>query len=394
MKFQRQYERGKQRILTESEICAANRDLFRQFFEFEEYKLKRANRLSALDESCYKTLYGYVHKFRNLNRWLNNKPWVDLTSEDIKRFYDDLEDGKILNTRGLPVQDKASYYNKIMKSKPFRLVGKSEMAKNVIEFSTAPARSVHYVTEVTFRKIVSVIAHPRHLLLCWLAWDIGENIGALLQLTPNDFMRRQNPHTNEPEYLVNLPKEKIKRSRQSRSEPTLYPETVRYLDIVLAQTAPDTPVFPFEHRSALKFLHTAGRKVGAVCEPDGSRVSWKDLRSGMACHLLSSGWSREEVDARLGHTPNSSALNAYINYLAINRSKPKQRLHESNVSALQQEIETLKRELKLAGSRVRSGESQQAAVCSDIEQFRREMQEIRTILSHVMQLVATVPRAA
>jgi hypothetical protein len=43
----------------------------------------------------------------------------------------------------------------------------------------------------------------------------------------------------ESEYLVHLPKEKLKRGRQSRSNPTLYQEMVCYLDIVLKELNDD-----------------------------------------------------------------------------------------------------------------------------------------------------------
>ena len=33
----------------------------------------------------------------------------------------------------------------------------------------------------------------------------------------------------------------------------------------------------------------------------------------------------------LGHTPHSTALNAYINYLAIDRERPKKRLFEEEM---------------------------------------------------------------
>jgi hypothetical protein len=55
-------------------------------------------------------------------------------------------------------------------------------------------------------------------------------------------------------------------------------------------------------------------------------VRWKDLRSGMACHLLRNGWTSDEVNARLGHAPNSAALNCYINFMALSRDDPKHRM--------------------------------------------------------------------
>jgi len=62
--------------------------------------------------------------------------------------------------------------------------------------------------EEDFRKIISNAYKPNHKVLFWLAWDIGENINSLLRLKKNDFHRQQNPYTKEPEYRVNLRKER------------------------------------------------------------------------------------------------------------------------------------------------------------------------------------------
>ncbi|MCC6678802.1 MAG: hypothetical protein IT436_16845 [Phycisphaerales bacterium] len=314
--------------MADASVCEANRSLFAEFFRYEERKLKRQNGLQDLDEGCCKTLYGYTQKLRNVNSWFGNKPWKDLTREDIQRVYDALEDGTIRTRKGEPFRDRASYYNKVLKSKPFRLAGKSELTKEVIEFSTAPKRVVRYVAEEHFRRLVSVIAKPRHLLLLWLAWDIGENIHTLLQLTKREFTRQTNRHTGEPEYLVHLAENKLKRSRRPRSEVTVYRETARYADIILDQARDDEPLFAFGYRQAVKVLHDAAKRGGATSEPLRERIRWKDLRSGMACHLLRCGWTRDEVNARLGHTPRSSALDAYINFLALDRDAPKQRMRD------------------------------------------------------------------
>ena len=125
MTYRERYEKAKRHLLKDRSICAANRKVFREFFAFEEYKLKRQNRLAELDEGCHRTLLGYINRFRNINTWFQDKPWKDLTKADIKRVYDGLEDGKIRNCRGEPFKDVASYYGKVFKSEPFRLVGKA-----------------------------------------------------------------------------------------------------------------------------------------------------------------------------------------------------------------------------------------------------------------------------
>ncbi len=389
MGLRERYETLKSKLLSDTSICRENRELFRQFFEYEQYKLKRQNQMSDIDEPSCKTLYGYVTKLRNVNQWFKNKPWTQLTKDDIREVYDALEDGQICSSRGTRFKDRWSYYNKIFKSKPFRMAGKADLAREVIEFAVPATREVRFVTEETFRKLVSVVSNPRHLLLFWLAWDIGENIGALLLLTKREFSRQINPHTQEPEYLVNLPRGKIKRSRLSRSEPTLYPETVNYADIVLANLQDEELVFPFGHRQALKVMHRAVRLTNALCQPNQEPVTWKDLRSGMASHLLRKGWTREEVDARLGHTANSSALNAYISYLAIDRSAPKRRMFESDVERLKSRIESEQSVASHTAERLHSERESNQKLQLELQQTARDVQTMKESIRQIMTMLKT-----
>ena len=370
MKLKDRYEKAKGRLLTDESICKANRELFQEFLAFEEHKLKRQNGLAMLDDPCYKTLSGYTGKLRTVNGWFKNKRWIDLTRAEIQQVYDDLEDGIIKNRQGQKYGDTAGYYSKIFRGKPFRMAGKSELAKDILEYHRATAdREVRFVSEEEFRKLVSVVSHPLHLALFWLQWDIGENIGTLLALTNRDFIRQKNPHTREDEYLVNLPKGKLKRSRITRSEPTLYSETVRYLDMVLEGLNEDDRVFAFGHRQALKIIHYTCKKSGAKCMPLGDAIRWKDLRAGMACHLLKSGWTRDEVNARLGHAPSSSSLNAYINYLAIDRHEPKRRLFNTSLEKVQSNLEEAKRREALQAERLKTQQQELRVLQAKVDRF-------------------------
>jgi hypothetical protein len=308
-----------------------------EFLAFQEYKLRRQNGLAELDSACCCTLYGYLQRLCNVNRWFANKPWKNLDRGDLQRVYDGLEDGEIRTRRGARFEDRRSYYNKIFKGKPFRMAGKDHLAREVIEFSTAARKPVRFVTEETFRRLCGAVHNPVHLLLLWLAWDIGENICALLQLTADDLIPQNNRYTREREYLVSLHRATLKRSRTVRSELTLYPETVRYADIVLGQHRPDRRLFRFGYQRAVKILFRARDRSAAATMPGGEPLRWKDLRSGMACHLLRYGWTCDEVNARLGHTPRSAALDAYINFLALDRDRLKQRL-SSGPAAAREEV--------------------------------------------------------
>ena len=385
MGWQQQYAHGKARLLGDKSICNENRELFQEFFTFEERKLKRQNGLRELDVGCYKTLYGYLHRLRNVNTWFKNKPWQQLTERDIRVVYDALEDGRILNQMGLPFADANSYYSKVFKSKPFRLAGKAELAKSVIEFTVPAKRQVRFFTEDTFHRMVGVVSKTHHALLFWMAWDIGENIGALLQLTKRDLIRQTSSYNNEPEYLVNLAVDKIKRSRSTRSELTLYLESVRFLDVVLQDLDEDDPVFPFGHRQAQKILAAVAQKVGARCEPHGEPIRWKDFRSSMACHLLRKGWSVDEVRARLGHKPNSDAITHYVSYLAIDRSRPKQKLRQGQLQQAQHELQEARNRERLAGERIRKQEQQLQTMRAAWEQTMEDVRELRKTLEVVQE---------
>lgn len=414
MGFKESYENGKKKLLAHKTICKENKKLFKEFFDWEEHKIKRINELPKLDEGCYKTLLGYIARLRNVNKWFNNKPWKDLTKEDIKKVYDDLEDGKILTSQGKPFKDRRSYYNKIFKSKPFKLAGhKDDLAREILEYFTdRKHKEVRFIDEEGFRKLVSFGAKPEHHLLFWLAWDIGENVTSLLKLTKKDFTKQINRHTKSPEYLVNLPKTALKRSRQSRSELTLYPETVRYLDTILERGKeifiedkkgkqrkkvkrsngrfkiktgkkkyvpfePNDLIFNFEKRQAAKIFDNAAKKTGVKVIPTGDKPTWKDLRSGMACHLLKHGWHSDEINLRLGHRISSRELDVYVSYLASNKKIPKKKLFQTNLEDVQDELEETKRREKLQGNRIeRQGE--------DIENLEKTVEELKKMLHRVM----------
>lgn len=385
MRLKPAYDRARKRLL-EDPSARKNRELLCEFFELQEYKLKRLNGLSALDDGCYRTLLAYAARLRNVNRWFGGKAWTSLTREDIRRVYDDLEDGTIRTQRGTPVQDKKSYYTKVFKSTPFELAGKAGVAREVIRFPTRKRKEVRFATEEAVRRISATLTRPDHQLLLWLAWDIGENIQALLSLAPRHFCRQPNPHTGRPEYLINLPQEHLKRTRRARTEPTLYDETVQFADIVLAKRSTEERVFHFEYAQARKMLYRAANRVCATARPGNTRLRWKDLRSGMACHLLKSGWSRDQVNARLGHTPSSSILDAYINYLALDRAAPKRALENATIQDLRRDLTESAHRERLLAQRLQEQQTELSGLASALNTARQDITalttELRRLLGH------------
>ena len=375
--FKRRYLNAKKVLLEDKNICKGNLSLFNEFFEYQEYKLKRLRGLRTLDEGNYRTLYGYIQKFRNANRWFNNKEWKSLTKEDIKKVYDGLEDGKIKRADGKPYENlDDSYYSKVFKSKPFELAGKLGLAKEVIQFSSKKRKDVRFISDDDFKKLIQNSYKQIHRLLFWLAWDIGENINSLLMLKKSDFYRENNPLTGEPEYRVNLKQNILKRSRVARSEITNYTETVALLDEFLDKIEDNDYLFKFDYRSSKKVIDRAVERAKIKCIPNGEKVTWKDLRSGMACNLLRKRWTIDEVNARLGHKPSSDEIDKYINFLAIDRHIPKKKVEEFKINQLKQELESSKERDKLNSMRMDSMQKQVEKLVKNQERFDKALKII------------------
>ena len=83
MGLKESYEDAKARFLSDGSICGENRELWKEFFEWQERKLKRTNNLATLDNATYKTLNYYIGRFKNVNKWFNNKPWTSCPASTI-----------------------------------------------------------------------------------------------------------------------------------------------------------------------------------------------------------------------------------------------------------------------------------------------------------------------
>ena len=111
-------------------------------------------------------------------------------------------------------------------------------------------------------------------------------------------------------------------------------------------------IFDFKKRQASKVFDSAVKKTGVRVIPTGDKPTWKDLRSGMACHLFGKGWVSDDINLRLGHKISSRELDVYVSYLAANKKMPKKKLFHSNLEEVQDELEEAKRREKLQGQRM------------------------------------------
>ena len=245
--YKERYLETKEKLLTDKSICKDNKDLFRKFFEFQEVKLRRMNGLPALDEPSYRTLVDYIYKFRNVNTWFNNKPIKNITKKEFAKVFNDLADGKILNSQGKPFKDLDSYIFKIFKGKLFKLAKLYEVVEESLEFyKSKDTTEARFIEEKDMFLIIEHMAKPKMKLLYTLGFDIGENVSSLIQLRKKDCRRQYNEVTKEQEYLIHLRKQTLKRARRERTEPTRLSKSVELLDFVLKDLGDEDFIFTRE----------------------------------------------------------------------------------------------------------------------------------------------------
>lgn len=369
--LEQRYRRQKENLLKDTSVNPKNREAMKKFLELKEYILKRKEGLSEVDERSYKTLIGFVSRLKDINKWFNNKSWENLTKEEIKKFIDDLEDGVIKTKYGKRYADRSLYYQ-MMRGKLFKLVNKNQIVIDILDEFEIKGRKdnneVRFFDENTFKNLIQSSNNITHLALMWLAWDVGENIGTLLSLTKEDMRENINEDTKEPEFIITLPKEKLKRSRTPRTLTTNYPETYKYLKLLLSNLSetkkhyytkdgktkklsdlhPTNKLFKFKIEAATKFLKKYVKTSNSKCIR-GEEISWKDFRSSMACDLLTKEWTTDEVKARLGHKPSSRMIDKYVDYLALDGRKKQAttKVYQSSIKKLEAELQEQKETNKL-----------------------------------------------
>ena len=118
--------------------------------------------------------------------------------------------------------------------------------------------------------------------------------------------------------------------------------------------------------------------------PGNDMIRWKDLRSGMACHLLKQGWTTDEVNFRLGHKPSSREIDVYVSYLAVDRRKPKKKVYDSSLHKIQLELEASRSRERLAAERFRRHAEDSRLMKSELDRTRRDLEAIEQTVQQVL----------
>lgn len=403
MSFEKSYHNQKKQLLNDKSICEYNRNLYKLFFEKRETKLKRDRRFkqfAVLDEKNFRTLVSYPAKFKNLNVWLGDielKPTkkFELT---FSKFFEKFSSGKILTSKGKPLQDIDFYIAKIFLAKNglFELAGLKDIAEKSTEgYKSNNIVEADWLDEKDINLIVEN-AEGIYKILYQLSFDIGENASSILLLKKSDFKEQYNEILKENEYLVTLRKEILKRARMARTEPTRFKKTYELIEAHLKSLEPEDFVFFRNEKKVVESKRSKIKKPMSLTSVEKhferltlklniktklrKRVTLKILRSSMACDCLKKGWSVEEINARLGHEIGSKVLKPYINALALEKrgaNSPKSREFKANIEGLNEKIAEQRNVNILLDKKIQEDKNKMVLLEQQVSQVMQQLSKTR-----------------
>jgi len=330
------YKTAKKNLAKDKTISRKNKALIVKWLNIKEDSLSSQKGKNDINSQIRytKTLSKYVSFLRNVARWFDDLS--NLTKEDLKKFYDDFETGKIKNQKGKMYEKstRLDYYNKIFKSGFFKWLGYGDIAKEIFILERGEDYEVRFFEKKDLDKMIRMTNSIRNKLFLTLSFDTGLRIGTTLNLRKKDFKKRYNDTTKQDYYLINVRKEYIKGNR-SLNIAVWLPETNELLDLYLKDLKDNDLIFDFSYSNVRKIVRRASDRAKVKTKPDGKNLTIHDFRRSSATYWLTKGCSLDIIKSRLGHKPSSVAIDKYISYLGLNDEQIVTEVQEGNYKELE-----------------------------------------------------------
>ncbi len=346
----RKYQTSRESINTDVRILESNKKIILAWLERKEEDLKtRKGQDFTASIRWAKTMNKYVVLLKNFGHWIQ-KPFQEITQEDLQQLYKDLETGKIKSKKGVPFSKstRQDYYNKLFKGDFFDFINKIEIAKKVFRMEKDPDEHVKFFLKSDLDKMLKFTTKTRNKFFLTLLFDTGVRVGTALNLRKKDIEKRFNQETKEYFYLIHIRKEYTK-SRREENIGTWLPETTELLDQYLEEVAKDDDLlFNFSYQNARKLVTRVSIKGGIITKPDNESITLHDFRRSSATYWLTKKVSIDSIKKRLGHRPSSTVIDKYVSYLGINEEQIVTELQEKNYGELLQRYNELTEQFKVS----------------------------------------------
>lgn len=380
------YRVSLQNLMQRDGICQKNKELIAAWLAKKEQEFIAVKGNETTSQIRYlKTLSKYLFMLNNLAQWFK-KPFNEITEQDIRRVYEELESGEIGRRNGKPFtkQTRKDYYNKVFKSDFFKFIGKYELAQHVVLRRMESEDAVRFFTIEDLERMTSMTSNPQSKLILNLLFDTGMRIGTLLNIRKSDIekIQREIGHGTKSYYIIHIKKEYTKSNRDSTLS-ILLDNTNELLDIQLPKMHDDDYVVDVSYSSVVKLVKRYSKKANVSTKPDNKPISIHDFRRSCGCYLLKQGLSIDQIKKRLGHKPSSTVIDKYVDYLALDDNDGVQ-LHE------EKSMLDMKKEHEKTQEHVNILTENNKVLVTEISKLRKEYLDMASsIRAEVKDLIAS-----
>jgi len=246
------------------------------------FKLEQEMRLRNFSK---KTIKAYVYYNKDLLRFANNKPCLEITNQDIKDYLDFLlSNGKSTATVNLAINSLKFYYGQIMGRKFFD-------GKNMIKRPKKEKKLPVVLSKEEIVGMINALDNIKHKVMIQVLYSSGLRVSELrnLKIDDIDFNRK----------CLNVHGGKGNKDRMTIISVTVLDNINKYL----LEYKPIVYLFESTRQGQKMSTRTLQQVVEDSAKKAGisKKVSAHCLRHSFATHLLENGVSLRYIQSMLGH---------------------------------------------------------------------------------------------
>lgn len=342
------YEHAVKQLKDDKEITPHNKELVLSWLLEKEDKLKSKRGREYQDKVRWiKTLDKLIRAARSVAVWVGDKQLDELTPRDLKKIYDDLEEGRITRKNGKPYAraTRMDFYNRIFKSDFGKFMGWKEDAQEIMTLEKRDDAPVKFFRKPALDKLLTATHSLKYRALYAVLYDTGLRIGEALNIRKSDIQKQYDKVKKQDYYRVTIRAANTK-SKRDRHISLWMDEANEILEAYLSSSQDDL-LFPMGYAAIKKHLSVTARALGLTTEPDKKNLSLHDFRRSSATYWLERGLRIDSIKARLGHKPSSVVIDKYVSYLGLDDEMMVKEVRVSSYRDLEEQNRKLQEDVRI-----------------------------------------------